>query len=399
MVVEKGNATDSLSKKSRLRKQILISLTLFFLFVGFLFLLYWLFFGRYYESTEDAYVDGNLVRVMPEISGHVTGILAEETDYVNKGDPLVVLDKADAYLNLKRAESELALVVRKVSKLYKNIDQLKSTVVEKQADLEKAKSDLQRRQSLIVNKQISIEDLQHAKIAVDNTTAALATANNQVAAAITLVSNSDLYHHPQVVQAADALRNAYLTWFRTTIAAPDSGYIAKRYVQVGQQVDRNTVLMIIVPLDQLWVDANFKESQLQNIRIGQPAVITADAYGSEVKYKGTVAGLSPGTGSAFELLPPQNATGNWIKVVQRLPVRISIDPKQLAEYPLRIGLSTKVTVDTHNRKGRKLTEISKKQIIYQTKDQMKELTGVDKLIDSIMRSNAENISYPARNAE
>lgn len=383
------------TKKRMLRKYLLSIFAAAFVLIGCAYGLYWYFIGAFYVSTDDAYVSGNLVEVMPEISGHVTAILADETDLVTKGQPVVVLDKADAYIALKNAETQLAVTVRQVNQYYQNVQELKANVLVQQKNLEKAQEDYDRRKGLVVNQVISVEDLQHAKIAADTAAASLELAKQQLATAIDLIANTDLYHHPQVLQAAVKLRDAYLTWQRTTIYAPDTGYIAKRSVQVGQQVTANTPLMIIVPLNQLWVNANFKESQLKNIRIGQPAQLISDAYGRSVKYHGTVVGLSPGTGSTFDLLPPQNATGNWIKIVQRLPVRIAIDPKQLQQNPLRIGLSITAKVDTHNRQGAVLTAAPQNKVIYQTKDYSAELQAADALINQILQANAVNVTPPS----
>lgn len=380
-----------------LRKILLTILTLFFLLCGALYFLYWWFDAQYYESTTDAYVSGNLVQVMPQITGHVTAILADETDLVKKGQPLVTLDKADAEIALKNAEAQLAVTVRQVSQYYKDVDQAKANVQVQQENLIKAQADLKRRESLPVNEVISAEDLQHAKIAADSAAASFELAQQQLAAAIEMVANSDLYHHPQILEAAINLRNAYLNWQRTTIFAPETGYIANRSVQVGEEVNPSTALMVIVPLNQLWVDANFKESQLGNIRINQPVDLTSDVYGSKIKYRGTIIGLSPGTGSTFDLLPPQNATGNWIKIVQRVPVRISLDQQQLKQNPLRMGLSMLVTVDTHNRNGASLTRIPTNQVIYETQNYGSDLKAADDLIQQILQSNAPDINPPNAN--
>jgi membrane fusion protein, multidrug efflux system len=384
---------DSHSLKRLQRTRWMTGLTFLFMILGVIYFLYWVFVGRFYESTDDAYVSGNLVQVMPEISGHVTAILADETDFVTKGQPLIYLDKSDAEIALKNAEATLALTVRKVHDYYNNVEQMKAQVALQNSLLAKAQDDYDRRKGLVVNRVISAEDLQHAKIAVDSAKASVDLAKQQLAAAISLVTNSDLYHHPEVKQAEVALRNAYLNWRRTVIYAPDSGYIAKRPAEVGLQVNPNSVLMIIVPLTQVWVDANYKESQLKHLRIGQPAELIADAYGSSIKYKGTVVGLNPGAGDTFDLLPPQNATGNWIKIVQRLPVRIAINEEQLKKYPLRIGLSVVVTVDTSNRKGQALSMVSQNKIIYHMDDYTSDLKQADQLVNQILQSNAENVSY------
>jgi membrane fusion protein (multidrug efflux system) len=378
----------------RRRVRWMISLAVIFFIIIFAWLLYWFFVSQYYETTDDAYVDGNLIQVMPKISGQVVEILADETDLVNKGESIIRLDKSDVDIALKNAESELALTVRQVSQLYVSVDQLKSDVIIQESNLEKAREDYQRRKGLVVTKVISSEDLQHAKLAVDSATASLALAKAKLLESVNMVSNSDLYHHPQILQAEVKLRNAYLSWQRTVVYAPETGYVAKRPVQVGQYVTPNSVLMIIVPLSQVWVNANFKESQLQNMRLGQPVELISDAYGSDIKYKDKVIGLNPGAGNVFDLLPPQNATGNWIKVVQRLPVRVEVDAQQLMMYPLRMGLSMTATVDTRHRDGDALAKLPQKKIVYQTQPYGDDPKAVDKLINQILESNAKNVSYP-----
>lgn len=373
------------------RKRMMLILTAVFLSLGIIFLLYWVFIGQYTETTDDAYVDGNSVQIMSQVPGHVIKIFADETDLVKKDDIVIQLDKSDAEIALRTAEAQLGLITREVSQYYDNVNQLKANVEVQKDNLERAKEDYKRRQGLVVNKSISEEDLRHAKIALDSAQDALKLAEQQLAGAITLVGNTDLYSHPQVEQAIVNVRNAFLQWRRTTIYAPVTGHVAKRPVQVGQQISTNTVLMLIVPLNQVWIEANFKESQLRNIRIGQPAEAFSDAYGSNIKYKGKVIGLSPGTGSAFDLLPPQNATGNWIKIVQRLPVRIALDPKELEENPLRIGLSMTVTVNTRNRKGEILKQQPPEGVIYETADESEDLERANKIIEKILMENAKNV--------
>ncbi len=374
------------------RKHILRLLTICFLIIAFIVFVYWFFIGRFYVSTDDAYVSGNLVAVMPQTSGQVMSIHADTTDLVKKGQPLVLLDQADALINLKVAQANLAITARQVSQIYLDIAQLRSSVAVQQDSDKRAAEDLKRRMGLEINKTISIEDFQHAQIAASSTANELALAKHRLAAALAIVSNTDLYHHPKILLAATKLADAYLDWRRTTIYAPETGYVGKRPVQVGQQVDPDTVLMVIVPLNQIWVDANFKESQLRNIRIGQSVELTSDAYGSGIKYKGTVVGLSPGTGSTFALLPPQNATGNWIKIVQRVPVRIAVDAKELKKHPLRMGLSMIVTVNTHNRKGEILAQAPTQEAIYQTRDYTQDLLAVNKMIQKILQNNAKDLS-------
>lgn len=372
------------------RKRLLITIASVFMVIGIIIFCYWMFWGQYTISTDDAYVDGNSVQVMPQIAGQVVAILTDETDQVKKGDILVKLDPIDAEINLKKAESHLALVTRQVSQYYDNVNELKANVKIKKDTLEKTKQDYDRRQGLVVNKTISAEDLSHSQLAMDSARNDLMLAEQQLLASIKLAGITDLYHHPQVEQAINNLRNSYLNWRRTVIYAPVSGFIAKRSVQVGEQVNAKTPLMVIVPLNEIWVEANYKESQLKNIRIGQPAQMIADAYGSGIKFKGTVVGINPGTGSAFDLLPPQNATGNWIKIVQRLPVRISVDSNDLKEHPLRIGLSMTVTIDSHQRQGLTLKKQEKSKVIYESIDYSADLKDAEVLIDNILKANSKN---------
>lgn len=376
------------------RKKRLLGASAVFLFLMLLYCIYWLF--EYAQiSTDDAYVHGNLVPVMSQISGQVATISTDETDSVAKGQQVVTLDHLDAEIALNTAKAELALTTRQVSQLFHHMAELQANLSIAQNNLDKAIEDFDRRKGLVINKSISSEDLNHAQTTKESAKNAFELAKQQLISASALVGNTDLYHHPQVEKAATNLKNAYLNWKRTCIYAPDSGYVAKRAVQVGQQVSPNTVLMIIVPLNQIWINANFKESQLKNIRIGQPVKITVDAYGSGVIFHGKVVGLSPGTGTTFDLLPPQNATGNWIKVVQRLPVRIAIDPQDLKKHPLRIGLSTTVTINTNYREGNVLSMNQPSKIIYASENFHENFEEADELIHEILKSNTDNITYIA----
>ena len=314
--------------------------------------------GRYHESTDDAYVSGNVVQITPQISGTVVAIGADDTQFVEAGEPLVRLDRADAEVALDEAEAQLAKTVREVRNLFATSAQLQATVEMRQSDLTRASEDLVRRERLASSGAISGEERQHAHDAVQSAKAALLAAQEQLAANRARVDRTTVEDHPEVRNAAAHVRAAYLAFARTEIPAPVSGFVAKRAVQLGQRVSPGTPLMAIVPLDQVWVDANFKESQLANMRIGQPVTLTADVYGGKVDYHGHVAGFGAGTGSAFALLPAQNATGNWIKIVQRIPVRITIDVAELATHPLQVGLSMQAAVDTHERGGGRLPQIA-----------------------------------------
>jgi membrane fusion protein (multidrug efflux system) len=315
---------------------------------------YYMTYARYYESTDDAYVSGNLVQLTPQVTGTVVAVNADDTQIVKAGDSVVTLDNADAKVALGNAEATLGQTVRQVSSLYVNNDFYAANVAQKQSDLARARDDLRRRQAVADTGAVSAEDIAHARDTVTAAQAALDAARQQAEANRALTDRTTIEQHPNVQAAASKVRDAYLAYARNTLPAPVTGYVAKRSVQVGQRVSPGTPLMAIVPLDGVWVDANYKESQLRNMRIGQPVALTADVYGGKVEYHGRVVGFSAGTGSAFATLPAQNATGNWIKIVQRLPARIQLDQKELEAHPLRIGLSMEVEVDTRNNTGPQL---------------------------------------------
>ena len=326
--------------------------------------------ASHYESTDNAYVQGNVIQITPQISGTVMAIMADDTDLVKAGQPLVQLDPSDAKVALEQAEAALAQAVRQARTLYGNNASLAAQVTLRQADIARAQSDiaraqddLKRRQALAGNGAVSKEELNHSETALANARSQLASAQAAVLSAReqlttnqSLTDGTPVERHPSVLAAAAKVREAYLATQRVAMPAPVEGYVAKRTVQLGQRVAAGAPLMSIIPLNQLWVDANFKEIQLRNIRIGQPVTLTADLYGHKVEYRGTVAGLGAGTGAAFSLLPAQNATGNWIKVVQRVPVRVALDAEQLAKSPLRVGLSMEATVDVTDQSGKALAD-------------------------------------------
>jgi len=328
------------------QKIYLIRLTVFFLVIAVLYLIYWFIYSRHYEETDNAYVNGNILPVSTQIAGTIITVKVNDTVFVKAGEPLVLLDPTDREIAFEQAKATLALILRQTDQLYVKDKGLKATIDARRLTLKQASSDLKRRQQAIHVGGISQEELNHAQdnfnIANSMLTTALAEWNGNRA----LISGTSVKKHPTVLQAMAGVKEAYLALLRTTIRAPVSGYIAKRSAQAGQVVAAGTPLMAVVPLNDIWVDANFKERQLKKIKPGQSVVLKADVYGSSVIYHGRVAGFSGGTGSAFSLLPAQNATGNWIKVVQRLPVRIIMDAKELREHPLRIGLSMEVVVDT-----------------------------------------------------
>jgi len=377
-----------------------------FAVVGLAYFGYWYVDLRHYESTDDAYVQGNLVQITPQVTGTVVSVNADDTDLVNAGAPLVALDRADADVALAQARAALAQTVREVRSLYvtnstgtANVSLREAEVKRSRADLAKAEDDLGRRQGLTASGAVSGEELDHARSGVSNARAALAAAEaalvaaqQQLATSRTLTDGTSIEHHPNAERAAAKLREAYLAYARTVLPAPVSGYVAKRTVQVGQRVAPGATLMSIVPLDQLWVDANFKEVQLRAMRIGQPVTLTADVYGAKIAYHGKVAGLGVGTGSAFSLLPAQNATGNWIKVVQRVPVRILLDPQELAAHPLRIGLSMEAKVDVADAQGSTLASAPRTGPAYATDAFAAEAAKAEVLVRETI---AANLGLPA----
>jgi membrane fusion protein (multidrug efflux system) len=378
-------------KRKRHRKHLLRIMTVIFVVIGLVWLIYWLCWGRFHEYTDDAYVAGNQVRLMAQVAGTVTAINTDDTQLVLEGQSIIKLDDTDSVIALERAKANLADTVRQTRKLYENVKQMKASTTLRQADLLKARLDYERRQGMVGERAISREEMQHYLTAMEAAQANFDLAKSRYTAALGLVENTTLYHHPAVETARVNLKNAYLNLVRTDIVSPVTGYVAKRSVQLGQQVSMQTAMMAIVPLNEVWVEANYKESQLGRLRIGQPVILTADAY-SGVTYHGKVHGLSAGTGSTFDLLPPQNATGNWIKIVQRVPVRIDLDPEEIKQHPLRLGLSMRVTTDTYDTGGHILVLSAEHQPLLQTSVFKDQLANAEQLIDGIVQSNAPDVA-------
>ncbi|RAN76959.1 EmrA/EmrK family multidrug efflux transporter periplasmic adaptor subunit [Bacillus sp. SRB_336] len=349
--------------------------------------LWWLLAGQYRETTEDAYVDGNVVAVTAQVSGVVTAIGADDTDYVKAGSNMVKLDDTDARLALSRAEAQLARNVRMVRAQYANVGQARANRQLREVELSKARADLARRRELLASGAISGEEVKHAQDALRAATAALGLATEQVAGSSALVGRTSIASNPDVLAAASQVRDAWIAVYRTDVPAPVTGVVTKRNVQLGQKINPGVALMSVVPLDHLWVNANFKESQLRHIRIGQKVDLVADVYGDDVVYHGTVVGQDAGTGSAFSLLPAQNATGNWIKVVQRVPIRIALDPRQVVKHPLQLGLSMKVVVATRQRDGSRLVTAGSHEHGYRTDVFADQLASADAAVDKIIAAN------------
>jgi membrane fusion protein (multidrug efflux system) len=347
---------------------------------GIAYASYWALVLNHFESTDNAYVQGNVVQLTPQVGGTVVSIGADDTDHVKVGQTLVKLDPADAQVALEQAQAQLAQTVREVRTLYANNSTLKAQIALREADLARAQTevaraqdDVNRRSPLLASGAVGKEEFNHvsaqltaARSSVAAAQSAVLAAREQLTSNQTLTDGVSVEQHPNVQRAAARVREAFLALKRVDLQSPVDGFVAKRSVQLGQRVQAGSPLMSVISLSQVWVEANFKESQLQNLRIGQPVLLVADVYGKKVPYHGTIEGLGAGTGSAFALLPAQNATGNWIKVVQRVPVRVTLDAKELAEHPLRVGLSMDAKVDISKTDGRMLADGSKASTALQT---------------------------------
>jgi membrane fusion protein, multidrug efflux system len=382
------------------RRRWLLALGAAIALLGLIWLAWWLRYSRLYESTDDAYVAGDRVNVMSQVSGTVVSIGADETDLVEGGQELVRLDATDARIALQDAEQQLARSVRQTHTVFANRDQLRAVVAERRADLGRAQSDFDRRRNLAASGAVSGEELGHAQDALQAARDALLAAQKNLAAGSALVGHTGVADNPDVRAAATQVERAWLALVRTSVRAPVTGYLARRSVQLGERISPGAPLMAIVPIGRLWLEANFREVQLRHMRIGQPATVVADLYGSRVTYHGHVAGLGLGTGSAFALLPAQNATGNWIKVVQRVPVRIELEPRELSAHPLRIGLSTVVTVEVRETSGPQLAQTARQQPVLSTRvfdiDRSEIRTRIAQIIEENTEHTAQGVTPSAR---
>ena len=358
-------APSPLARRQR-RHSWLVGVTVALLIVAVLTAAWWWLYASHYQNTDDAYVAGDLVSVMSQVNGTVIAIDADETDQVHAGQELVRLDATDAGIALQDAEQQLARTVRQTHTVFANRDQLAAVAAQRRADLDKALADFNRRKDVAATGAVSAEELGHARDALNAARDVLIAAQKNLAASAALVGHTGIADNPDVQAAATVVERAWLALQRTSVRAPVTGYVARRGVQLGERIAPGGPLMAIVPLERVRVDANFREVQLKHMRIGQPVTVIADLYGGQVKYHGTVAGLGLGTGAAFALLPAQNATGNWIKVVQRVPVRIALEARELAAHPLRIGLSTNASVDVHDDSGPQLAPAPRQEPVLTT---------------------------------
>lgn len=387
MSTDTNNTSTSSTPTPNKKKLILVITTGIFILALVAYVLYWFFVLRYQEYTDDAYVAGLQVPVMAQTSGDVVQVFFEDTDLVNKGDIIVSLDDTNAKIALESAKHDLANAVRNVQVLYQENIAYKANIELEKVALSKAQRDYHRIAGLGSSGAVSQDRLQHALEAIESAKSSLAIAVQKLKSNEALLANTPPDKQPSILSAADTLRKAWVNLEYTKIKAPITGYVARRNVQVGSQVSPSTQLMSIVPVSPMWINANFKETQLNNIRIGQPVTITSALYGSDIVYHGTVTGLTMGTGAAFSLLPAQNATGNWIKIVQRLPVRINLDPQQLAKHPLRIGLSMNVTVDVKDQQGSTLELKQRGTPAFQSYATVPDLTEANEIIKQIIQEN------------
>ena len=369
------------------RRKLVAGVLAVFLVGGIAYGAWYMLVGSKQEFTDNAYVDGNVVLITPQVAGTVIAIGADNTDAVKAGQVLVQLDPADATVALEGAEANLAKTVRQVRNLFATSSGQQANVKQRESDVARAREDLERREKLASTGAVSGEEMNHARDALAAAQAALTAAREQANANRALVDQTTVQDHPDVRAAAAKVREAYLAYTRTRIVAPVSGIVSKRSTQLGQRVNPGAPLMAVIPVDQMWVNANFKEPQLANIHIGQPVKLTADVYGGKVEYDGKVVGLDAGTGAAFSMLPAQNATGNWIKVVQRVPVRVAIDAAQMREHPLRIGLSMEATVDIHDKSGAVIATAPRSAPAYTTPVFDTDRHDAQQLIDRIVRTN------------
>jgi len=372
-------------KRRRQRRIGLLTLLLLVIVAGAAFAFWWFAYAIFVVSTDDAYVGGDLVAVTARQQGTVIGLEADNTQAVKRGQLLIHLDPVEAQVAMDAARADLARTVRSVRTAFARVDQARAQVASAEVTRGQAESDLRRRAS--AGNSVSHEEVAHARDGVAAAIAALQAAQSTLAQAEAAVQGTDIAHNPEVLASAARLRQAAINLARMEIRAPVDGIVAQRSVQIGQHIAAGTPLMAIVPLDTVWIDANFKEVQLADVRMGQKATVVSDFYGSDMTYHGTVVGMGAGSGNAFALLPPQNATGNWIKIVQRIPVRIALDPEELAKHPLRVGLSVSVSLDIHDKSGSMTASAQK----------LRDLAGdpgdgnvadVDREIDAIVRANS-----------
>jgi membrane fusion protein, multidrug efflux system len=397
-VDQEKRQTNRKQSKHSLRFWLIGGLLVLFVGLGVIYLCYWFFLGRFYVNTDDAYVYGNQIIISPQVSGIVESIEVDDTDLVHHGQVLVRLDQSDTKVALQQAEAQLGQSVRQVRQLYQQEIEEQASIAQRKDDLDLATQDYNRDKDLLARKTIAIQQFQHTQTTWETAKEALRQATDALKSLQTQTDFVDLRHQPNVAAAVANVRRAFLDLQRTTIVAPLSGYVAQRTAQVGQQVAPGTALMVVIPENQMWVQANFKETQLGSVRIGQPATVRSDFYKGAVTYNGRVVGIFSGTGDVFQLLPPQNATGNWIKIVRRVPVRIALDPEQIRQYPLRLGLSVEATVNIRDTRGPALAATAPDKPLYETDVYAKQGSQANALVDRIIQENGGDQQPPSVSA-
>lgn len=382
-------SADKSSNSSGKRKKLAIcywGVALLLIIAGFL---YWLFFWRQKEYTNDAYVQGNQIFITPLRPGFVKAIHTDDSFLVKKGQLLVELDQTDSLIQLERAKKALANIVREICQQFHTVFAYQAEIEVRKAELIRSAQDYNHRYNVLPAQAVSLEDFQHAVADLRSSYFSLKNTEALFDQSLAFVQGTTIKNHPLVQASAQNLRDAIVQLYRCNIYAPDQGLAAQRTIQLGMWIDSGQPLLSVIPLDQIWVNANFKETQMANMRIGQPVKLTSDLYGGDVIYDGRIAGLPGGAGNAFSLLPPQNLSGNWIKIVQRLPVRVELDMEKLKSYPLRIGLSMEATVDTSNQEGLLVPTSTEGSPTYQTFIFEDEERGALEMIEHILNENID----------
>jgi len=365
----------------------LIGLTIILLIIGIAWFFYWFTYLRFYESTDDAYANGSMININSVMDGSVTAFYADDTDFVEEGQLLVQLDRTEFELTYKKELASLSEVILQVKKLYDSVLENQVNVKSQKTLLSKASYDFENRSRLIGSLAVSNEDFTHAKDSLAIAQLNLEQAEYQLKIAQDLAGITKPEYHPMIERQIATIKEAAYKLYHCSIYAPATGYVAQRRVDVGERITPEIDLMAVIPINYVWVDANFKETQLTYMRVGQPAVVWFDLYGSKVKYTGKVLGIASGSGSVFSLIPPQNATGNWIKIVQRLPVRISLDPETVQKYPTRLGISAEVDVDITDQDLPILAQNPVRNAIGKTKVFEIDFKETDELIAGILNAH------------
>ena len=377
---------NALAKHKKSKLPVFIVLAVLIL-LGGLFFGYWIFWGQYKVTTTDAYVDGNILEVFPRAKGTIQTVTVNNTDYVVEGQVLAVLDPTDFQIEFDQAQANLAATLRNVQQMFDQVGELVADLEKQTIYLEQAQLHFIHRQALVEIGGVSRESFEDAQSALLAAEAESVRIEESLKRAQSQTYNTTVLTHPLVIDAIEKVKMSWTNLNNVQVKAPCSGYIAKKVAQVGESASTAHPIMSIVPLEDLWVTANLKESQLAQIKIGQDVSVKTDLYRHHMIFQGKVLGISPGTGSVFSILPPQNATGNWIKIVQRVPVRIGLRPSEIANYPLRVGLSTEVVIDIREQSGSVLTKMRPTRPIHQTDIYANQLCGVSSVIDQIILEN------------